>query len=108
MNPKQLVGVVVSSRSNQTAVVRVVRLVRHPVYQKVIRRAKGFKVHDPERKAQVGDEVRIEATRPFSKEKHWRMVEILRKGPATHDGLLETVSEGTSMTDKASLRRLSP
>lgn len=85
MNPKQWVGVVVSSKSNQTAVVRVGRLVRHPVYQKVMRKAKKFKVHDPAKKAQVGDEVRIEATRPLSKEKRWRMVEILRKNPAAQE-----------------------
>ena len=79
MPPKQRVGVVVSNGSLQTAVVRVTRLVRHPVYQKVVRRAKKFKVHDPGRIAQVGDEVRIEATRPLSKEKRWRLVEVVRK-----------------------------
>ena len=82
MNPgrKELVGVVVSDRMTKTIVVQVRRLVQHPVYPRVIRRAKKFKVHDPLSQAHVGDEVRIEEARPISKEKHWRLVQILRKG----------------------------
>ena len=77
---KQLVGVVVSDRMTKTVVVRVSRLVRHPVYQRVIHRSKKFKVHDEGIKPQVGDEVRIEETRPISKEKCWRLVEVIRSG----------------------------
>ena len=77
---RQLVGLVVSDRMTKTLVVRVSRLVRHPVYQRVVRRAKKFKVHNPGVDAHVGDEVRIEETRPISKEKHWQLVEILRRG----------------------------
>ena len=77
---RQVVGVVVSDRMKKTLVVRVARQVRHPVYQKVVRRAKKFKVHDPLSLGHVGDEVRIEETRPISKEKRWRLVEILHKG----------------------------
>ena len=79
MNRRNLVGVVVSNRMTKTLVVRVSRLVRHPRYQKVMRRAKKFKVHDPGLRPNVGDEVRIEETKPLSKEKRWRLVEILRR-----------------------------
>ena len=77
---KHLVGKVVSNRMSQTVVVEVTRLVRHPIYQRVMRRAKKFKVHDEGIKPQVGDEVRIEETRPISKEKCWRLVEVIRSG----------------------------
>ena len=79
---KQLTGVVVSDRMTKTLVVRVTRQVRHPVYQRVIRRYKKFKVHDPLGTAKVGDEVRIEETRPLSKEKRWRLTQVLRRGLA--------------------------
>jgi len=78
---KHLVGKVTSTRMTQTVVVEVTRLVRHPVYQKVIRRAKKFKAHDAGLKPKVGDEVRIEETRPISKDKRWRLVEIVRSSP---------------------------
>ena len=78
---KHLVGKVTSNQMTQTVVVEVTRLVRHPVYQKVIRRAKKFKVHDPGLKPKLGDEVRIEETRPISKDKRWRLVEIVRRSP---------------------------
>ena len=90
MARRQLVGVVVSDRMTQTAVVQVTRIVRHPVYQKVIRRMKKFKVHDPQSKAHVGDEVRIEEIRPISKEKRWRVVEVLRQGVGIKEEVAET------------------
>ena len=80
MGPKQIVGVVVSDRMMKTVVVRITRSVRHPMYPRVIQRSKKFKVHDPLAKAHTGDEVRIEECRPLSKEKRWRLVEVLRKG----------------------------
>ena len=76
---KRVVGKVVSNRMIQTVVVEVTRLVRHPIYKRVMRRAKKFKVHDPGIKPQIGDEVRIEETRPISKDKRWRLVEVERK-----------------------------
>jgi small subunit ribosomal protein S17 len=79
---RHLQGIVVSDRMEKTIVVQVSRLVRHPNYPRVIRRAKKFKVHDPLSQAHVGDEVRIEETRPISKEKCWRLAEILRRGVA--------------------------
>ena len=76
---KQVVGKVLSNKMSQTLVVEVTRLVRHPLYQRVMRRMKKFKVHVPGDKPQIGDEVRIEETRPISKDKRWRLVEVVRK-----------------------------
>ena len=78
---RQLVGKVVSDRMSSTVVVEVTRLVRHPVYKRVIRRAKKFKAHDAGLKPRVGDEVRMEEMRPISREKRWRVVEIVRRAP---------------------------
>ncbi|MBI3322969.1 MAG: 30S ribosomal protein S17 [Candidatus Omnitrophica bacterium] len=78
---KRLVGVVTSDRMMKTVVVRVTRLVRHPTYRRVMRRSEKFKAHDAGLKPRIGDEVRIEETRPLSKDKRWRVVEILRKSP---------------------------
>jgi small subunit ribosomal protein S17 len=63
----------------KTIVVRVTRLVRHPQYIRVIRQASSFKVHDETNSAGIGDVVRIMETRPLSKDKRWRLVEILRR-----------------------------
>ena len=76
---KRVVGKVLSNKMAQTIVVQVTRLVRHPMYQKVMKHVKKFKVHVAGEKPQVGDEVRIEETRPVSKDKHWRLVEVVRK-----------------------------
>ena len=78
---RQLVGVVVSDRMTQTVVVRVTLLVRHPTYERVVRRLEKFKADDRFLHARVGDEVRIEETRPLSKGNCWRLVEILRRSP---------------------------
>lgn len=75
---KQLIGTVVSNKMNKTVVVKVTRLIRHPAYKRIITRASKFKVHDQENKAKIGDKVRIIETRPLSKEKHWRLAEILK------------------------------
>ncbi len=76
-NRKERVGIVVSNKMAKTIVVRVERLAKHDKYNKTIRRYKKFKVHDEENKANPGDRVRISETRPISKEKRWRLVEIL-------------------------------
>lgn len=75
---KELVGIVVSDKMDKTIVVKVERLVRHPLYKKVIRKHKKYKAHDEHNIAKVGDKVRIMETRPLSKEKRWRLVEILK------------------------------
>jgi small subunit ribosomal protein S17 len=78
-NRKVREGVVVSTAMQKTIVVQLERLIRHPQYGKVIRRNKNVKVHDEHGKCIVGDVVRIEETRPLSKDKRWRYVETIRK-----------------------------
>jgi small subunit ribosomal protein S17 len=75
---KTRVGVVVSSKANKTAVVQTVTRVPHAQFGKIIKQVKKFHAHDEENKAQVGDTVRIAETRPVSKLKCWRIVEILK------------------------------
>jgi small subunit ribosomal protein S17 len=70
-------GVVVSSAMDKTIVVKVDTIKAHPKYKKVVRRSVKFKAHDPQNQANVGDVVRIEETRPLSKTKNWRLVEIV-------------------------------
>jgi len=72
-------GRVVSDRMDKTVVVEVNRLVRHPLYKKVIRRTSSCKVHDEQNECGVGDRVRIMETRPLSKTKRWRLVSVLEK-----------------------------
>ncbi len=83
MARKQLVGRVVSNKMDKTAVVSVAITRRHPLYEKVIRRNKKYKVHDEKNEAQVGDLVRIEECRPLSKEKRFRIVEWLERAEVT-------------------------
>ena len=72
-------GMVVSDRMQKTIVVRISRLVRHAKYARVLERQNTFKVHDETNSAKTGDMVRIMETRPLSKDKRWRLVEILRR-----------------------------
>lgn len=74
------IGRVVSDKMDKTIVVLVERTMRHPLYHRVIRRKNKFKVHDADEKAKVGDHVKIMETRPLSKDKSWRLVEIIGKG----------------------------
>lgn len=76
---KTRVGVVVSDKMDKTVVVEVKRLEAHPLYKKIIRRRKKFKAHDPDNACRVGDKVLIEETRPLSRDKRWRVKEILEK-----------------------------
>jgi len=76
---KTMVGMVVSDRMEKTRVVVVQRLVKHPLYQKYIRRRSRYKVHDETNSCRVGDRVMIVETRPLSREKRWRVKEILER-----------------------------
>ena len=76
-------GIVVSDKMDKTVVVRVERLVQHPIYRKYVRQRKKYKAHDPENRCRLGDQVAIVETRPLSKEKNWRVQTILR--PANVD-----------------------
>lgn len=80
MPKKQLEGVVVSDKMAKSIVVRVERRTRHPLYGKVIRSSKRYQAHDPENSAQSGDRVRIIECKPISKNKKWRLSEIVEKG----------------------------
>jgi len=73
-------GKVVSDKMDKTVVVAVETLVRHPLYGRTIRRTTKFKAHDADNSCHTGDRVRIMETRPLSKEKRWRVVEILERG----------------------------
>jgi small subunit ribosomal protein S17 len=72
-------GVVVSNKMHQTAVVAIVERVRHPKYAKFLNRTKKLYVHDEKNDVNIGDKVRVEETRPLSKLKRWRLVEILER-----------------------------
>lgn len=76
---KTRVGTVVSDKMDKTVVVEVERITAHPLYGRRLKRTKKYKVHDENNEAQVGDRVRIMETRPLSKEKRWRLVEIIEK-----------------------------
>jgi small subunit ribosomal protein S17 len=72
-------GTVISGSKDKTAVVAVIERVRHPKYAKTVQRSKRLYVHDEENLASVGDKVRVVETRPISKLKRWRLVEILER-----------------------------
>lgn len=76
---KVRVGKVVSDKGNKSIVVRVDRTIRHPLYFKPVRTYSKFYAHDEKNEAKMGDVVRIMETRPISKTKHWRLVEIVEK-----------------------------
>ncbi len=76
---KRLIGHVVSNKMDKTVVVVVQRTRRHPLYGKVIRISKRYKAHDEDNACQMGDEVRIVESRPYSKDKHFRVEEILKR-----------------------------
>lgn len=76
---KVRVGVVISDKMQKTVVVAIERRVRHPVYGKMMTRTKKLKVHDEENSAKIGDKVRIMETRPLSKDKRFRLVDIVER-----------------------------
>ena len=73
------VGIVTSNKMKKTIVVKVSQRVRHPKYNRVVKQASAFKVHDETNSAAIGDWVKIMETRPLSREKRWRLVEILKR-----------------------------
>jgi small subunit ribosomal protein S17 len=76
---KSRVGIVVSSKMDKTIVVAVVERVRHPKYAKFVQRTKRLYVHDENNDARTGDRVRVMETRPLSKLKRWRVIEVLER-----------------------------
>ena len=77
INRKSRLGLVVSDVQDKTIVVDVARNVRHPIYHKVLKRTKKYQVHDPDNRATIGDIVRIEETIPISKNKRWKLAEVV-------------------------------
>ena len=73
-------GRIVSNKMDKTVVVAVETLRHHPLYKKTIRRTVKYKAHDENNKCGLGDKVRIVETRPLSRQKHWRVAEIITKG----------------------------
>src|ERR1700682_5610839 len=76
---KTRIGMVVSDKMAKTVVVSIERRVQHPVYGKMVRRTKKLKAHDEQNEAKTGDTGRIMETRPLSKDKRWRVVEIIER-----------------------------
>ncbi|NOX87176.1 MAG: 30S ribosomal protein S17 [Chlorobi bacterium] len=76
---KERTGIVVSNKMDKSIVVRIERQFRHPVYGKFVRKTKKFIAHDEKNECNVGDTVRIMETRPLSKNKNWRLVEIIER-----------------------------
>ena len=76
---KTMVGTVISDRMDKTIVVLVQRLVKHPLYQKFIRKRARYKVHDEKNECHPGDRVLLTETRPLSREKRWRVKQVLER-----------------------------
>ena len=95
-------GVVVSDKMDKTIVVKIERKIKHPLYKKFIRRRTTFKVHDAENSSRTGDKVVIAQTRPLSKTKRWRLVEVVQRGKAHTPQVAEPATEA----ETAKWRRL--
>jgi small subunit ribosomal protein S17 len=78
-NRKTRVGLVVSDKMEKTVVVAVTEFVKHPMYKKIMKRTYKLKAHDEENACGIGDKVKVMETRPLSKDKRWRLVEIIEK-----------------------------
>lgn len=76
---KERIGVVVSDKMDKTVVVEIKDKVKHPLYKKTINKTKKLKAHDENNECGIGDTVKVEETRPLSKDKRWRLVEIIEK-----------------------------
>ncbi|MBU1853554.1 MAG: 30S ribosomal protein S17 [Candidatus Omnitrophica bacterium] len=75
---KERIGTVVSDKMNKSIVVKIERTTKHPIYKRVIKKSTKVMAHDEKEEANVGDRVRIQETRPLSKNKRWRLVEIIK------------------------------
>ena len=76
---KVMIGTVTSNKMDKTIVVSVETSVKHPIYGKVVKRTYKLKAHDEQNECQIGDKVKVMETRPLSKDKRWRLVEIVEK-----------------------------
>jgi len=87
---KEKTGLVVSDKMNKSIVVRLDRITKHPIYKRIIRKSNKVMVHDEKKLAKAGDRVRIQETRPISKNKRWRLVEVLRSNEGATYGAKRT------------------
>ena len=76
---KERIGLVISDKMDKSIIIRVERKVKHPIYGKFVKKSTKFTAHDETNDCNIGDTVRIMETRPISKDKRWRLVEILQK-----------------------------
>jgi len=88
---KEFVGTVVSDKMQKTVIVRVTRLSKHPKYGKIVKIYNKFKAHDEKKVAKIGDTVRIVETKPLSKDKHFRVVEVIQKVKAPQVEIKEDI-----------------
>jgi small subunit ribosomal protein S17 len=75
---KERIGIVISDKMSKSIVVRLTQTTKHPTYKRIIKKSKNIMAHDEKNEAKVGDKVKIEETRPLSKNKRWRLVEVLK------------------------------
>lgn len=80
---KTFIGIVISDKMQKTCIVRVTRLAKHPKYGKMVKKCNKFKVHDEKKSAKIGETVRIEETRPISKDKRFRLIEVIKKSESS-------------------------
>ena len=76
---KVMIGTVTSNKMDKTVVVSVETSVKHPIYGKIVKKTYKLKAHDEENQCQIGDKVKVMETRPLSKDKRWRLVEVVEK-----------------------------
>jgi len=81
---KKFIGTVTSDKMQKTRIVKITRMAKHPKYSKIVRHYNKYKFHDEQNASAVGDLVRIEETRPLSKDKRFTLVEILKKARVLH------------------------
>ena len=86
-NRREVVGIVTSDKMEKTVVVSVERMVKHPLYKKIMRRRTKMMAHNENNEARLGDRVELAETRPLSRHKSWRVARILVKAPAPVDAL---------------------
>lgn len=86
VNKKTLTGIVVSNKMDKTAVIKVERRFSHPTLKKVVKTTKRYKVHDEKNECQPGDFVSVCETRPLSKHKRWRLIQILKRATFAEQG----------------------
>ncbi|MBI1822000.1 MAG: 30S ribosomal protein S17 [Nitrospirae bacterium] len=83
---KIFIGKVISNKMDKTAVIEIQRTIVHPQYQKVVKRFTRLKAHDQDNQCKIGDQVKIIETRPLSKEKNWKVIDIISSAPQKAKG----------------------